>query len=95
MLRRHLRPLLLLFALLSMQWLAIAHALEHPAAAPEKVCSICVLGIGIDGGAPLPASPTVAHWLDSEAPDEPALAAPARVGLRLARARAPPLLTAA
>ncbi|WP_428310859.1 hypothetical protein [Hydrocarboniphaga sp.] len=65
---RRLPHLLLALALLLTQWLSFAHALEHPALSAEKACSICALGINIDGGAPLPASPAVAHWQPSEAP---------------------------
>ncbi len=65
---RRLHPWLLLLALLSTQWLAVAHAIEHPALSAEKSCSICVLDAEIDSGAPLPASPAIAHWFGHEAP---------------------------
>lgn len=61
-----LRALLIAAALLSMQWLGVAHALEHSPLAPEKVCSLCTLGVHLDSGVPLPASPPVPHWLAAQ-----------------------------
>ena len=87
---RRLPHLLLAFALLLTQWLSFAHALEHPALSQEKACSICALGINIDGGAPLPASPAVAHWHASEAPSRSVETRAVSAIPPATRARAPP-----
>jgi hypothetical protein len=42
------RPLLLLLALLAGQWLAVAHAHDHPAIAVDQVCALCVHAPGLD-----------------------------------------------
>ena len=87
---RRMPTLLLALALLLTQWLSFAHALEHPALAQDKACSVCVLGMNLDGGAPLPASPAVAHWIAPDASSAP-LQLHAGVATPLtARARAPP-----
>lgn len=91
---RRLPTLLLGLALLLTQWLSFAHALEHPALSPEKTCSICVLGLNIDGGAPLPASPAVAHWLASEAPGSSVEVSVIAAKPPTTRARAPPQILA-
>jgi hypothetical protein len=88
---RRLPSLLLGLALLLTQWLSFAHALEHPALSPDKTCSICVLGLNIDSGAPLPASPAVPHWIAPEAPADVAETGIVTAVPPTARARAPPL----
>jgi hypothetical protein len=87
---RRIPTLLLGLALLLTQWLSFAHALEHPALSADKTCSICALGINIDGGAPLPASPAVAHWHPSEAPSSSLETRVVSATPPTTRARAPP-----
>lgn len=91
---RRLPHLLLALALLLTQWLSFAHALEHPALSQDKACSVCVLGLNLDGGAPLPASPAVLHWAPGAAPAAIATVAAVRRPPPTTRARAPPLVLA-
>ena len=88
--RRRLSPLLLGLALLFTQWLSFAHALEHPALAPDKACAVCILGINLDSGVPLSQAPApsllpATYFLAS-------ISAPVAQGRcpTTARARAPP-----
>jgi hypothetical protein len=46
-----LRSLLLLLALLAGQWLAVAHAHEHPALTVDQACALCVHVPGLDDAA--------------------------------------------
>lgn len=91
---RRLHPLLLAFALLLTQWLSFAHALEHPALAQDKACAVCAIGINLDGGAPLPASPAVAAAPAHEAPLAVAAVTLVTAPRALPRARGPPQLLA-
>lgn len=87
---RRMPTLLLALALLLTQWLSFAHALEHPALAQDKACSVCVLGMNLDGGAPLPASPAVAHWVATDAASAPLTLHDGVSTPRTTHARAPP-----
>jgi len=91
---RRLPSLLLGLALLLTQWLSFAHALEHPALSQDKACSVCILGLNIDGGAPLPASPGLILGAAHEAPAELAVASLVSATPPATRARAPPLFLA-
>ncbi|MDB5972143.1 MAG: hypothetical protein JWQ90_4593 [Hydrocarboniphaga sp.] len=88
---RRLRAALLGCALLLTQWLTFAHAVEHPALSQDKACAVCVMGLNLDGGMPLPALPTIAYWFPTELPPPQAAADAASAGLPTARARGPPV----
>ncbi len=89
---RHRLPSLALgLALLLTQWLTFAHALEHPALRTDKACAVCIVGIHLDSGAPLPQMPSLA--LAPQLQTFALTPAPVTAGCRptTARARAPPL----
>lgn len=70
------RLLLLILALVLGQWLALAHAFEHPALAADDGCQICAQH-GLDGAAlaPQPAAlrvPGVAATPGLSSPQHPA-----------------------
>jgi hypothetical protein len=83
---------LLIVALALTQWLAIAHAAQHPAlASADHVCQLCNHAQGLDAGAAPVTPELILGPADSAAPALPA--ASARAGTRPQyRIRAPPLL---
>ena len=89
-LNTRLRNAILGVALLLGQWLAVAHAYEHPALAPEQVCQICLHGQGHDSGALAPSLAALPEF-GADPFDAPLTlaAVPLRQPSRY-RARAPP-----
>ncbi|TDU28566.1 hypothetical protein DFR24_2940 [Panacagrimonas perspica] len=89
-----LRLAFLGLVLLVGQLLEVAHAYEHPALSEHPVCQICLLGQGLDSGAP---APTIAA-LPVFALDAPtALELPAAIRIQRVsahRSRGPPLVLA-
>ena len=59
--RAALRPLLLLLALVAGQWLAVAHAHEHPAVAVDPICELCVHAAGLGTAVPV-CAPAGFEW---------------------------------
>jgi len=87
-----LRLVFLGLVLLVGQLLEVAHAYEHPALSEHPVCQICILGQGLDSGAP----PTTIAALPVFGLDAPsALALPVAMRIQRAsahRSRGPPLV---
>ena len=91
MIRRALPPsLLLTLVLLLGQWLALAHAFEHPALAQDTACEFCIHAQGHDGAllSAVPSTPAVPA--QSEAPAARMGASPQRPAPASYDIRGPP-----
>lgn len=86
------RPLLLLLALLAGQWLAVAHAHDHPAIAVDQVCALCVHAPGLD--TPPLAAAGAGVVVDAQAATLPAGVAgtPCKAVVLVLRNRGPPVV---